>query len=117
MLRVGPGNWHPLGHQQITTGFNAAQGLTVPAGANLAIIQINANNLAGIRWRDDGTDPTDAVGQRLANATQTAVASGDATIAANAQLIYHGDLSAFVFIQDAIFGAPDTVDIAYYRVH
>lgn len=116
MERVGPGNWTPKGHQQFTTGFNAAQLLTVPAGANLAVIQINANNLAGIRWRDDGTAPTDAIGQRLANATTAAITAGDGTIYATAQLTYCGHLAAFQFIQDAIFGAPDTVDVAYYEI-
>lgn len=53
-----------LGYVQFTAGtIDAATGLTVPAGASFAMITPEAQ---AIRWRDDGTNPTAAVGQPLA---------------------------------------------------
>lgn len=54
----------PLGYQQFAAGtINASTALTVPAGAVLAIINCEAQ---AIRFRDDGTAPTAAVGFPLA---------------------------------------------------
>ena len=50
-----------LGYQQITT-LGSAQALTVPEGTSLAII---TPEVQAIRWRDDGVDPTAAVGYPL----------------------------------------------------
>ena len=50
----------PVGYQQLTV--NTAVGLTVPSGANKAII---ISDVANMRWRDDGTDPTASVGMNL----------------------------------------------------
>lgn len=51
-------NLIPLGYQQITS-LSAATALTVPAGARFALIRPETQ---GIRWRDDGTNPTSTVG-------------------------------------------------------
>lgn len=51
----------PKGYQQITS-VSAAAALTVPTGAVIALIQAEGNDM---RWRDDGTDPTAAIGQLL----------------------------------------------------
>lgn len=51
----------PLGYQQVTA-TGAAFGLSLPAsrpGLSLVLIQAEAQAL---RWRDDGTDPTAAIG-------------------------------------------------------
>ena len=44
-----------LGYQQITS-LSSATGLTVPQGATLALIVPETQN---VRWRDDGTNPTE----------------------------------------------------------
>lgn len=82
----------PLGYQQIAD-MSAATGLTVPAGADMALIQAVTQN---VRWRDDGTAPTGTVGMRLA--------AGDT-------LSYDGDLSAFQAIEEA---ASAELNITYY---
>jgi hypothetical protein len=83
----------PLGYQQITS-LSSAVGLTVPAGATLALIQASAKD---VRWRDDGTDPSSTVGMTIT--------------AAAAPLEYAGDLSAIKFIETA---ASAALNISYY---
>jgi hypothetical protein len=51
----------PKGYQQIT-GTGAVAALTVPAGATFAVVQPEAQ---GVRYRDDGTNPTAAVGMPI----------------------------------------------------
>lgn len=82
----------PLGYQQITN-LAAAVGLTVPAGARYALIQCETQ---GVRWRDDGQDPTAAVGMRLTT---------------TGELRYDGDLDAIKFIQEA---ANAKLNASYY---
>ena len=48
----------PKGYQQLTVSTTAV-GLTLPTGAQRAVIHIEAQP---IRYRDDGTDPTSTVG-------------------------------------------------------
>lgn len=50
-----------LGYSQLT-GLSSAQGVTVPSGANYALIRCESQN---VRWRDDGTNPTASVGYPL----------------------------------------------------
>ena len=50
-----------LGYQQLT-GISSATPLTVPPGANFALIQAEAQN---VRWRDDGVAPTTTVGMLM----------------------------------------------------
>lgn len=85
----------PKGFQQLTVS-TAAVALTVPAGAKVALWRIeNASN--GARWRDDGTDPTAAIGF-LVDSTAT--------------FLYTGKLSKVKFIRT---GASDAVlDVCYY---
>lgn len=83
----------PMGYEQITD-MSSATGLTVPSGADFALIQALDQN---IRWRDDGTSPTSTVGVQLS--------AGDV-------LRYDGDLSAFEAIEEA---ASAEVNIAYYQ--
>lgn len=82
----------PLGYQQIDT-LNAAKGLTLPDKAQYALIQPQTQD---VRWRDDGTDPTSAVGIVLA--------AGD-------DFFYTGDLSAIKFIETA---ASAKINVSYY---
>ena len=84
---------NPLGYEQITGLGPAAKALTIPAGAQRALIQTTGQN---VRWRDDGTDPTATVGMQLA--------AGDS-------LFYTGDLAAIRLIEDA---ASATVNVSYY---
>lgn len=81
-----------LGYQQITN-VSASVGLTVPAGANFAIIQAEAQ---AVRWRDDETAPTAAIGMRLA---------------VGSELRYDGDLNKIRFIEEA---ASAKLNISYY---
>jgi hypothetical protein len=82
----------PLGYQQII-GAVAATALTVPAGSVYCIIQTEAQAL---RWRDDGVNPTAAIGYPLAVGNE---------------LVYTGQLDAFRLIQIA---ATATINICYY---
>lgn len=93
----------PKGYQQFTAGFAGAQSLSVPAGALVALIQVNGG---GIRWRDDGTAPTTGAGIFLSGYNTDNVA--------REVLQYNGDLNALEFIQDAAAGAPVSVDVSYY---
>jgi hypothetical protein len=84
----------PRGYQQVTATASS-QGLTVPAGATVALITVST---AAIRWRDDGTPPTAAIGVPIAIA---------------GTLEYWGTLSAFKFIAQS--GSP-VLDISYYSI-
>lgn len=84
-----------LGYQQIATATLAsAVGLTVPAGAKYALIQTETQ---GVRWRDDGTDPTASVGMPLA---------------AGSDIWYCGPLSAIKLIRQA---SGAILNVAYYH--
>lgn len=83
----------PLGYEQISD-LSSAVGLTVPSGSRIAIIQSETQD---VRWRDDGTDPTDAIGMVM-------TASDDL-------LVYTGDLSAIKFIETA---ASAALNVSYY---
>lgn len=85
----------PKGYQQILAAtLAAATALTVPAGSQYAIIQNNGTT--GVRYRDDGTNPTSAIGQVLPNGQE---------------LFYEGNLATLKFIQVA---AGAILDVAYY---
>lgn len=81
-----------LGYQQITS-LSSAAGLTPPQGATMALI---VSETQGVRWRDDGTDPTASVGM---------------PIAANAYLNYDGDLKRIKFIEQT---ASAKLNVSYY---
>jgi hypothetical protein len=83
----------PLGYEQITS-VSAAVGLTVPSGADRALVQAFTQ---AVRWRDDGTDPTGSVGMVLA---------------AGATLVYDGDLSALSLIEAA---SSAELNVTYYQ--
>lgn len=94
VMGVGDMLGTPMGFQQVT-GLTASTLLTVPAGANMAIIQAQAQ---AVRWRDDGVAPTATVGVR---------------IAVNETLRYFGgSLTALRFIQEA---ATAVLNVSYYR--
>lgn len=93
---VSEANLVPLGYQQIATATLAAStGLTVPAGAVLALIVVEGGQ--AVRWRDDGQDPSSTVGMPIAD---------------GGSLPYSGDLSAIKFIRVA---AGAIVNASYYR--
>ncbi|HEY0120650.1 MAG TPA: hypothetical protein VGC14_02625 [Rhizobium sp.] len=84
-----------LGYEQIAD-LSASVGLTVPTGANIAVIVAET---ADVRWRDDGVAPTDAIGMPLSS-------SGPA-------LEYSGPLANIQFI--AASGSP-VLNVSYYRI-
>lgn len=89
-----------LGYQQITT-LTSAVGLTVPTRdlnglACKPAIAIITPLTAAVRWRDDGVDPTAAIGMPLA---------------AGVTLQYDGDLTKIKFIQN---GGTAELNITYY---
>ena len=90
----------PAGYQAISATSSTAVACTVPTPtapgtvANSALFVCETN---AARWRDDGTDPTAAVG--------TPLAAGQA-------LDYDGRLSAIRFISQA---GTTTVHANYYR--
>ena len=85
---------YPLGYQQITS-LSSATALTVPTGANKAVIR---NETQSVRYRDDGTSPTASVGQLM--------------LAADLPLVYSGVLSNLKFIETTS-GAK--LNILYYK--
>nr|DAH84771.1 MAG TPA: hypothetical protein [Caudoviricetes sp.] len=85
----------PLGYQQISS-LAASTPLTVPPGANFALIDCEAQ---AVRWRDDGTAPTAAIGMPMA--------------VADAPLDYSGNLAALRFIEQT---AGAKLNISYYRL-
>lgn len=82
----------PLGYQQITA-TGSAVGLTPPAGARMAVVDVEAQN---IRWRDDGTNPTTTVGMRILS---------------DNEFVYTGNLSAINFIAET---AGSILNVSYY---
>ena len=85
--------WVPLGYQQITGApMTAGTGLTVPAGATMALISVSG---ATMRWRDDGTAPTASVGM---------------PVVAGQEFQYSGNLSKI-----QVIGSGATLDISYYQ--
>ena len=85
----------PRGCGQITS-LSAAVHLTPPTGAILAVISVEGQP---VRWRDDGTAPTAAVGILT-------------PVVTSAPMTYGGSLSAIQFIQTA---ASATIDVCYYQ--
>lgn len=83
-----------LGYQQITS-LAAAAALTVPAGATMALVQAEAEN---VRWRDDGTAPTATVGMILFSTDDPQAFSG-------------GQLRAAQFIA---LSAGSILNVSYY---
>ena len=89
-----------LGYQQITS-LSSATGLTVPkrdaTGLNTQpVIALITAETQGVRWRDDGVDPTASVGMPLA---------------AGVTLQYDGDLNKIKFIEQT---ASAKLNISYY---
>ena len=82
----------PKGYHQIIS-LATAQPIQAK-NARFALIQAISQN---VRWRDDGTDPTDAVGMILA---------------AGETLPYYGDLKAIRFIE-VVAGAELNVSVYY----
>lgn len=80
-----------LGYQQILP--STSTGLTVPATATYAIIQAEGQ---AVRWRDDGTAPTAAIGM---------------VIGVGGELSYDGNLNAIRFIEAA---ATAKLNVSYY---
>lgn len=72
---------------------SAAEHLTVPTGARYAFITVEGGP---VRWRDDGTAPTIALGQYVAPGS----------------FWYYGNLSMIQFILATATAA--TIDVSYY---
>lgn len=94
---MGPLRLAPLGFQQIdATTLAAATHLTVPVGANVAVLTALG---AAVNWRDDGTAPTASVGNQLP--------------ASAPPYEYYSRLSAIQFILAT--GSP-TLNVSYYKI-
>jgi hypothetical protein len=85
----------PLGYQQLTSMSSAKQ-LTVPGGANAALLVAEAQ---AVRWRDDGTAPIATVGMLLPVGIDG--------------FFYTGNLGAIQFIA-ATAGA--ILNVSYYKI-
>lgn len=88
----------PLGYQQMTTALASAVGLaSIPAGANVAILQAETH---AVRYTDDGkTTPTTTVGMLL-NTTDP-------------PYVYMGNLAAMEVIASA---GGAILNISYYKL-
>jgi hypothetical protein len=84
----------PLGYQRYTSLSSATNLSSIPTRATMAVITVKGT--AGIRWRDDGTNPTASVGT---------------PVAAGATFSYTGKLSALSIIEEA---ASASVNVTYY---
>ena len=91
-MQIVDGAIRPLGYQQITD-VSAITTLTVPAGANTALIQAEGSQ---VRWVDDGTNPAAGVGM---------------FIPVNGGQWYVGDLSRLKLIQD---NSGAKLNVSYY---
>lgn len=91
---VVDGALDPKGYQRISL-TTVAQGLTVPPGAHIAMIQTESQN---VRYRDDDIAPTTAVGM--------VIYAGDS-------IWYNGDLTAISLI--AVAGTTN-VNILFYSL-
>lgn len=80
------------GYQQVT-GLSSAKGIVPPREARVAVIQAWGQD---VRWRDDGTDPTAAVGMVLQ---------------AGRDMLYTANLTKIKFIEMNV-GAE--INISYY---
>ena len=83
----------PNGFQQITS-LSASTALTVPAGSIFCVFMCEAQ---AVRWRDDGTAPTAAIGILLP---------------VNTPYEYWGDLAAIRFFEAA---ASAKLNVSYYK--
>jgi len=83
----------PLGYEQLAS-IATSTAVNAPAGTRMAVITCTGQ---AVRWRDDGTAPTAAVGMPMA---------------VNAVLVYTGNVHALRFIETAVTGI---VDISYYN--
>lgn len=82
----------PLGYEQITS-LSVATGLTVPAGASIAVVISTGQD---VRWRDDSVDPTISIGMLLPE---------------NVEKVFFAGLSDLKFIQA---GSGAVLNISYY---
>ena len=82
----------PLGYKQYTS-LGSSTSLAPPPRARVALIQTSTQ---GIRWRDDGTDPTSSVGMPLP---------------AGRDFLYTGNLQDFRMIEDT---AGAEVNVSFY---
>ena len=98
-VKTTPAKIIPLGYEQVTAG-NTAVGLTVPADTELALIQNegSGSGAQGVRWRDDGVDPTPTVGMLLDR---------------GGEIEYAGDPTAMRFINTG--GSADIINVSYYK--
>lgn len=89
----------PCGYQQITT-LTASTALTIPTticAAGLPTLAVIIAETQAVRYRDDGTAPTAAVGQPLA---------------VGVELRYEGALSKIRFIEQT---SAAKLNISYYK--
>jgi hypothetical protein len=94
MAETRHGPYRVVGFQQLAN-VDAATGLTVPAGARLAYISAEAQV---VRLRDDGTNPTAAIGLRIPIGVSP--------------FLYLGDLAAAKFIGEAAGGKVNVTYLA-----
>jgi hypothetical protein len=83
------------GYQQITS-LSSAQSLTVPDGASIAVVSVETK---GVRWRDDGTNPTSSVGMPLS---------------AGSERVFEVLLDNLKFIEQE---ASATLNVMYYSIN
>lgn len=85
----------PLGYAQasLTVVQLLSALLAVPSGATYVVLIPETN---GLRWRDDGTNPTAAIGM---------------PVAAGQSFVYDGDLSKLRVVSQA---ATCTLNLAYF---
>ncbi len=97
-----PARYKWLGDQQISAAtLAAATALTVPAGANVAIIRVGsaAFAAASVCWRDGGNVPTALIGMPMLNT--------------DPPLEYSASLSQIQFIAS---GGTPILNVVYYQV-
>ena len=92
-MQLREGVLKPMGYEKVT-GLTTAKALTVPTGARIALIKPETQ---GVRFRDDGTNPT---------------ATDGFLLDAGEEFIYTGKLATLRFIEAA---ATSTLHVSYYR--
>ena len=90
-----PYQGQPCGFQQISAATLAsATALTVPGAATYCVIEVDTAN---VRWRDDGTSPTAAVGVQM--------------YAGAPAIVFPGNMNTVKFI--LVSGSP-VLNVSYY---
>lgn len=95
---------HPAGYEKLSVSATAVASMSVPSGANYAIVSVFDH---GIAYRDDGTAVTSAAGYRVSSAAGGNGSNGVLVLDSREKLVH--------FQAQAITDSTAAIDILYYK--